>query len=506
MLTAAYNIEDVVNELEEVLGKRNVLTEMRHRAVRSASTSPFPIHEWKKHLPDIVVFPSSTEDVVHVVKVANKYKVPIVPRGGGSGLADGAVPLRHGIVIDMKRMNQILEIDEENMCVTVQPGLNLLELNRVLGELNLWHPDDPAGYVNAVVGGRIACNGFSLIGAGYGHTRDLVISMEYVLPTGEVVYIGEGGGKKIRKSSTGYQFKDLFMGHQGTLGIVTEATLELFPKPEAEFPAFFSFDSFEQSYECAYKLGRTGLKTLSGVIMFDERKIEYLRRDDEAYIPLPARDKSVVATICYGNEAEVNEAKKVIFKVAKECGGRYMGEEISEGDWASRHDRYHIPFHGRRKDGQVVLLSWHCEDSAVNYSNLPMVKEKWHKIVNKYVEKYDGIFDNWGMFMYTTNPYKPWGDYLTEIDIGVNELEMTDKLWQEWLNLKQELAQVVLDYEGSISCCHGGTRPGDVELVCYEELANGTYDLMKKVKRMLDPNNIMNPGKYLLDNAYKEED
>ncbi|WP_017754332.1 FAD-binding oxidoreductase [Calidifontibacillus oryziterrae] len=267
-MTTTQANDEAVKELIAALGKENVLTEMRHRVVRSASCSPFPVQQWKKHLPDIVVFPDSTDDVVGIVKIANKYKIPIVPRGGGSGLADGAVPLKHGIVIDIKRMNRILEIDEENMCVTVQTGINLLMLNKVLGELGYWHPDDPAGYVNACVGGRIGCSGFSLVGSGYGHTRDLVISFEHVLPTGEVIHVGEGGGKKIRKSSTGYRLKDLFMGHQGTLGVATEAVLEIFPRPEAEFPAFFAFNSFEDAYQTAYNLGKSGLKTLSAMVMF----------------------------------------------------------------------------------------------------------------------------------------------------------------------------------------------------------------------------------------------
>ncbi|NSL51899.1 FAD-binding oxidoreductase [Calidifontibacillus erzurumensis] len=499
-------LDRTVQELVDLLGKENVLTEMRHKVTRSASCSPFPVQRWKDHLPDIVVLPSTTEDVVGIVKIANKYKVPIVPRGGGSGLADGAVPLKHGIVIDIKKMNQILEIDEENMTVTVQTGINLLRLNEVLGKLGYWHPDDPAGYINATVGGRIGCSGLSLVGSGHGHTRDLVVSLKHVLPTGEVIHVGEGGGKKIRKSAVGYRLKDLFIGHQGTLGIATEAVLEIFPRPEAVFPAFFAFKSFEENYKAVYKLGTSGLKTLSALIMYDERKIEYLKRDDEAFIPLRDDDRSVICTVLYGTNAEVNEAKKVIFKIAKECGGRYLGQEMSEGDWASRHDRYHIPFHGRRADGQVVLLSWHCEDAAINYSELPRVKEKWHKIVNKYVEKHDGIFDNWGMFMYTANAYKPWGDYLVEIDIGVNELAMTEEIWQDWLKMKEEIAKVVVEHEGTISCCHGGTRPGDEEVVIYEELGpNGNYELMKKIKKLLDPNNIMNPNKYLLDNAYKEE-
>jgi glycolate oxidase len=107
--------------------------------------------------------------------------------------------------------------------------------------------------------------------------------------------------------------------------------------------------------------------------------------------------------------------------------------------------------------------------------------------------------------MYISNPYKPWGDYLTEIDIGVNELDMTPEIWTAWTDLAGEIAKVALDAGGSISVCHGGTRAGQVELACRVELAGGQFELMKKIKRMLDPNNIMNPGKYLLDEAYAEE-
>ena len=504
MATVLKDLDTVISNLESIAGKENVLKEAHHRALRAASCSPFPLHTWSNHIPDVVVLPGSRDEIIEIMKLANKYHIPVVPRAAASGLADGAVPERGGIVLDIKRMSDILEIDEENMCVTVQPGINMLELNRVLEKLGWFYPDDPAAYINAVVGGRIGTGGFSLLGAGFGHVPNLVISMEVVLPTGEVIRVGEGGGKKIRKSSVGYRMKDLFIGHQGTLGICTEGTLEMFPKPEAEFPAFFAYDSFSEAYKNAYELGKSGLKTLSGVVIFDEWKIDYLRRDDEAYIPLPEDVKSVIATICYGTVEEVSVARDKIFKIAKEGGGRYLGREMSEGDWASRHDRYHIPFHGRRSDGQVILLSWHCEDAAVNYSGLPHVQEKWHKILTKYREKYDGIFDDWGMFMYTNNPYKPWGDYLTEIDIGVNELKLTDETWKAWLELKKEIAETVLEVGGSISACHGGTRAGDVEVACYQELADGQFELMKKIKKMLDPNNIMNPGKYLLDEAYRE--
>jgi glycolate oxidase len=504
--TGVMGLEQAVDALRAALGTEFVHLEPHHRAIRSGSCAPFPLHVWKDHMPDVVVRPGSRDEVVEVVRIANRFGIPLVPRAAGTGLADGAMPLRRGIVVDIKRMREILEIDEENMTVTVQPGINMMELNKVLAPLDLWYPDDPASYPVAIIGGRIGTGGWSLLGAGYGHVPDLVVSMEVVLPTGKVIRVGEGGGPKIRKSSVGFRLKDLFIGHQGTLGIATEATLDLVPRPEAEFPAFFAYDSFADAHRNAYQMSRTGLKTLSGIVMFDEQKVEFLRRDDEAWIPLPENVGAAIATICYGAEAEVEAARGRLFEVARAGGGRYLGQELSEGDWASRHDRYHIAHHGRRADGQVVLMSWHCEDAAVNHSELPVVQRRWHEIARRYIQQYDGIFDDWGMFMYTNNPYKPWGDYLTEIDIGINELDMTADIWAAWIQMKHEISQVVLDAGGSISACHGGTREGDVDLACHTELAEGQFELMKQIKRLLDPANVMNPGKYLLDEAYTEVD
>jgi glycolate oxidase len=491
----------VVAELEAIMEEPgSVLTGVSSRANRARVPAPFPVHRWAEHMPAVVVLPRTAQQVSEIVKLANRAQIPVVPRAGGTGLNDGAVPLRGGILVDVKRMNQIHEIDLADRTVTVGPGISMMKLNEELKRYGVLFPDTPASYPCSLVGGRIACSGFSLLGSRFGHTRDLVMSFEMVLPTGEIIRVGDGGGKKIRKSSTGYHLKHLFMGHQGTLGIVTEATLELVPRPEAEFAAFFAFDDFLNAHRTVHGIVTSGIATLAGTVLFDEKKVEYLRRDDEAFIPMPPWVNSIVATALYGTKAEVREASKILMDLGRKEGGRYTGDEMAVGDWASRHDRYANPLHGRLPDGSVAPMSWHCEDASVNWSAIPKVREEWTAIAQKYIDKY-GIFDNWGMYCYTSASYKPWGDYLTEIDIGIWEERLDDETWAGWHDFKTEIAKVTLKYGGSISNCHGTTRYGDAELVP-EEMGGG-WDVMLKIKKALDPNNIMNPGKQMLDQAYE---
>ena len=146
-------------------------------------------------------------------------------------------------------------------------------------------------------------------------------------------------------------------------------------------------------------------------------------------------------------------------------------------------------------------MSWHCEDASLNYSVLPQVREEWHAIADRYITQY-GIFDDWGMFFYTNAAHKPWGDYLVEIDIGIWEQKLNDENWAAWVQCKREITQVTLKYGGSITACHGSTREGDAEYVPAE--MGGAFEVMKQIKRALDPNNIMNPGKNELDRAYDD--
>ncbi len=489
--------DSLVAALRSVLGDDQILTSKSDRYNRARVPAPFPVHRWSERLPDLAVLPASTEQVAAVVRIANDLKVPVVPRDGGTGLTDGASPLDGGILLDVKCMDTIHEIDVDNRTATVGVGINMQRLNQALAPYGLFYPDDPASYPCSRVGGRIGTSGWSLIGSRFGHTRDLVLSFDHVLPTGEIMHVGDGGGHKISKSSSGYQLKHLFMGHQGTLGIATKATLKLFPKPEAELSPFWAFDNYDDAYRCVGEFARAGVATFAGAVLFDEYKVAYLRRDDEAYIPQPSDVRALTCAVMYGYEDEVRAGGKRLFRIARSHGARYLGDEISEGDWAARHDRYATPLHGRTKDGQVIPMSWHCEDAAVNYTNLPEVSRAWHAIVAELRRKTD-VFDDWGMFCYTSG--ETGVDYLTEIDIGIWEQRLDDTAWSMWVEAKRDIAAAALAHRGSISTCHGSCREGEVDLVP-QELGRG-YQVMLDIKRTLDPNNVMNPGKYLLDQAY----
>ena len=501
MSAVAGGIDDrALEELAQVLGPEHLITSKPARMHRARVPAPFPVHRWADHTPDAVVLPGSTEEVAEIVKIANRFGVPVVPRSGGTGLTDGAVPLRHGILLDLKRLDRLIELDLENRTCTVGAGMNMLKLNERLGPHGLIYPDDPASYPCSLVGGRIGTSGWSLIGSRYGHTRDLVLSFLHVLPSGEVVRFGDGGGGKLAKSSTGYTLKPLFMGHQGTLGVATEATLKLYPKPEAELSPFWAFDDYETAWQALRAIVRTDCATFAGAVIFDEQKVRYLRRDDEAYIPQPADVRALVCAVLYGNEDEVRVGGKRLMRAARENGARYLGDEISQGDWAARHDRYATPLHGRTKAGQVIPMSWHCEDAEINWTELPAVRREWHEIVARLRAQTD-VFDDWGMFAYTSA--RTGVSYLTEIDVGIWEQELDDETWALWVDAKRDIARVAVAHGGSISSCHGACREGEVDVVP-EELGGG-YEVMRTLKRALDPNNVMNPGKYGLDGVFEED-
>ena len=256
---------------------------------------------------------------VEIVKLANRARIPVVPRAGGTRLNDGAVPLREGILVDVKRMNQIHEIDLADRTVTVGPGISMLKLNEELKRYGVLFPDTPASYPCSLVGGRIACSGFSLLGTRFGHTRDLVMSFEIVLPTGEIIRVGDGVARRSGSPPPGTT--------SSTCSWATRARSASSPRrPWSWCPGRrrslrpSSPSTTSSRHRTVHGITTSGIATLAGTVLFDEKKVEYLRRDDEAFIPMPPWVNSIVATALYGTKAEVREASKLLMDLGRREG------------------------------------------------------------------------------------------------------------------------------------------------------------------------------------------
>ncbi|PKL03292.1 MAG: FAD-binding oxidoreductase, partial [Spirochaetae bacterium HGW-Spirochaetae-9] len=217
----------VIDELRALLGARNVIAdEERMEAYSHDETST----EEYGHMPDVVVTPNSTAQVAEVVKLANRQRLPLTPRGAGSGLSGGAIPVLGGIVLSLEKMNKVIEIDYANMTMTVETGIVTNEINNLVKERGLFYAGYPMSLETCFLGGNIAENAGGGKAVKYGVTSRYIMGVELVTPTGEVVWLGG----KLSKDVTGYDLPHLIVGSEGTLGIVTTAIIKLIGLPKAK--------------------------------------------------------------------------------------------------------------------------------------------------------------------------------------------------------------------------------------------------------------------------------
>ena len=202
-----------------------------------------------RKFPEIVVKVSTTEEVSNIMKYAYENNIPVTARGSGTGLVGACVPLNGGIIIDLSGMNNILELDEENLTLTVEPGVLLMEIGKFVQEHDLFYPPDP-GEKTATIGGNISTNAGGMRAVKYGVTRDYVRGLEVVTPKGDILNLGG----KVVKNSSGYSIKDLIIGSEGTLGIITKATLKLLPLPKKSISLLVPFKELENAIETVPKI------------------------------------------------------------------------------------------------------------------------------------------------------------------------------------------------------------------------------------------------------------
>ncbi len=241
--------EQVIQELIQIAGKENVLSDAENLGIYGKDETEHLIY-----LPEVVVKPSTTIQVSQIMQMCNRKQIPVTPRGGGTGLSGGALPFYGGISLSTEKFNKILEIDERNLQVTIEPGVITEVLQNAVKEKGLFYPPDPSSRGSCFIGGNIAENSGGPKAVKYGVVKDYVLNLEVVLPTGEIIWTGAN----VLKNSTGYNLTQLMVGSEGTLGIVTKIVLKLLPLPKYDLLMLVPFKSLEKAGEAVSAIFRAG--------------------------------------------------------------------------------------------------------------------------------------------------------------------------------------------------------------------------------------------------------
>jgi len=295
------NKEGMFKGLRELLGDR-FRTDLASRYCYATDSSIY------RALPDAVVVPLNTEEVAKIVKLANEHKVPLVPRGAGTGLCGAAVAIHGGVIVDTQRMNKIKEIHPESLYCVVEPGVIYDELNLALKPHGYVFPTAPGSGEACVIGGMVALNASGMRAIKYGATRDYVLGLEVVLPTGEVLRCGT----RTLKNSSGYQLEKLFVGSEGTLGIITEVILKIVQLPKNKAAVLATFDTVEKAGQTVTNIiGKPVIP--SSMELMDRTSIEAANKGADAGFP------DVAALLIIECDGPIEEVRREIEKVIQVC-------------------------------------------------------------------------------------------------------------------------------------------------------------------------------------------
>ena len=460
-------IEEIIQKLIEIVGEENVKTEKDYLEKYSKDETS----EVKPHLPEVVVFATKTEQVAKIIKLANEKLIPVTPRGAGTGLSGGAVPVYGGIVLSLEKMNQILEFNPEDLAVVVQPGVITGEIQKLAEEHGLYYAGDPASSESSSIGGNIAENAGGTRVIKYGPTSFHVLALEVVTPTGEIVRYGG----KMLKNVMGYDMVRLMVGSEGTLGIVTKITLRLVPKPKYLATLLVPFDSLENSINSVPKVLSTLGFLPSSIEFMDKESVKMASKFLNEEIPNMESPAHLIVEI----EAQDKDS---LAKSYMKLGDEMMKNGAVEVYIAdNRHHREKIwKFRKAIAEGIIAFRPTHCmEDVSVPISKMPQIVLEAEKIARN-----NGI---------EVLSFGHVGDGNMHVTF-LKPPEMSSDSWKERLeNSLVELYKLTAKLGGSITGEHGVgvKRRRFLKIFMTEE----EIEFMRKIKKALDPNMILNPGK-----------
>ena len=414
--------------------------------------------------PAAVVFALTTQEVAEVVTLASQYRVPVIPFGVGSSLEGHLLAVQGGISIDVSRMNQVLAINAEDLTVTVQPGVTRKQLNEAVKSTGLFFPIDPGA--DATLGGMSATRASGTNAVRYGTMRENVLALEVVTASGEIIRTGT----RAKKSSAGYDLTRLMVGSEGTLGVITEVTVKLYPLPEAISAAVCSFPSIEAAVHTTIQIIQMGIP-IARVELIDANSVRMVN----AHSKLTLREEPQLLMEFHGSPASVKEQSEAVQEIATELGGNAFEwattPEARTRLWTARHNAYFAAI--QSKPGCRAISTDTCVPiSRLADCLLDSVAEADASGLPYFLVGHvgDGNFH----FGYLLDPDSP-----------------SERATAEQLN--HALVARALRLEGTCSGEHGlGLHKMDFLLT---EAGSGAVAMMRTIKQALDPHNIMNPGK-----------
>ncbi len=457
-------------ELEDAVGRDNVSVRTADKIVHSMDYFWLPrMYVDNGNLPplaDFIVYPGSAEEVSKVLVIANYYKIPVYPWGGGSGSQGGALPVKGGILLDTKRMNHVLDFDEKSMTVTVETGMIFTQLEWYANERGYSLMHYPSSINCGTVGGFLAHNGIGVLSTKYGKIDDQCLSLEVVIPNGQTLKTSP-----VPKHSSGPNLTAMFIGSEGTLGVITKATFKLFKLPEVRKFRAFLFKSVEDGVNAGRDLVHQVKPSI--IRLYDEAETVSLIRKVIGF----AKPGAFMNVAIEGAADDVELEEKHMLEIAEKYGAEDLGSDYGEKWWDSR-----LTFFYPDKCLDFPLM-YGTMDTVATYSNI----EKIYWAMKKEVEKFEGV-----RFIAHFSHWYEWGCMMYDRFIMDNPPEDPDEAFRLHNEIWSAGVRAALENGGVINDHHGvGIKLGRL----MKEQYGPSMIVFEGLKKTLDPNGIMNPYK-----------
>ncbi|MBU0733098.1 MAG: FAD-binding protein [Proteobacteria bacterium] len=456
--------EKLKQDLIETVGEQNFTDDLIDMVSFSYDASEH------SHRPACAVWPETAEQISQILKLSNREKIPVIPRGAGTGLSGMAIPIKGGIVLDLSRMNKIIQISIEDRLAIVQPGVVYADLEKALAPHGFFFPPDPASGKVSTLGGNAATNAGGLKGAKYGTTRDYVLGLQVVLPDGRIMRTGS----RTMKSVSGYDLTRLFVGSEGTLGIIVEITLKINPRPTATSTAVATFDTLEDAGRAINQIMHSGIVPSALEILGKETLAAINQNTD---LNLPEVDAMLLAETDGYTQTETDYQIEKVIRIFKDNNPKEVKRAKTDKEvvelWAARKSAYAV----------LARIKTHfvLEDVTVPMSNIAELFKGIQAISKQYA------------IQIATFGHAGDGNLHPQILYDGYDPEQVKRMEAA----VADLFKLAVDLGGTLTGEHGiGLSKAPFMTLEHDPVA---MDVMRKIKKMFDPNNILNPGKMGLE-------